>query len=161
MDKRNKTCCFTGHRNIPENEKEIIKEKLKNILHELISKGVIWYGNGAARGFDLLAAQTVLEMKQEYPQIRLILVLPCMNQTTKWYDKAEIALYNDILKQADKVVCLHEHYADGCMLERNRYLVDNSGYCVCYLSSNVGGTAYTVRYAERQTLQIFNIANMQ
>ena len=160
MDKRNKTCCFTGHRNIPENEKEIIKEKLKSVLRKLISKGVIWYGNGAARGFDLLAAQTVLEMKKEYPQIRLILVLPCRDQTAKWYDKAEIALYNDILKQVDKVVCLHEHYIDGCMRERNRYLVDNSGYCVCYLTGNVGGTAYTVKYAKQQKIHLIHLHNL-
>ena len=81
-------------------------KKLKTVLRKLVSKDIIWFGNGTARGFDLLAAQTVLEMKQEYPQIRLILVLPCRDQTAKWYDKAEIALYNDILKQADKVICL-------------------------------------------------------
>ena len=153
QNKADKNRCFA---NLSAFFTDFVK-KLKTVLRKLVSKDIIWFGNGTARGFDLLAAQTVLEMKQEYPQIRLILVLPCKDQTAKWYDKAEIALYNDILKQADKVVYLHEHYTDGCMLERNRYLVDNSRYCVCYLNNNVGGTAYTVKYAERQKLIVYSI----
>ena len=41
----------------------------------------MFYGAGGALGFDTLAAQTVLDMKKEYPQLRLILVLPCEDQT--------------------------------------------------------------------------------
>ncbi len=40
----------------------------------------------------------------------------------------------------------------------NRYLVDNSGVCVCYLTRDAGGTAYTVNYAKRQGLEIINLA---
>ena len=49
-------------------------------------------GAGGALGFDTLAAQTVLEMKKEYPQLRLILVLPCENQTRGWHSE-DIAVY--------------------------------------------------------------------
>lgn len=46
----------------------------------------------------------------------------------------------------------------GCMHRRNRHLVDNSGVCVCYLTRNSGGTAYTVNYAKKQGVNVFNIA---
>ncbi len=60
--------------------------------------------------------------------------------------------------QADKVVYTSQEYTRGCMFKRNRYLVDNSGVCVCYLARDAGGTAYTVNYAKRQGLEIINLA---
>ena len=60
--------------------------------------------------------------------------------------------------QADKVVYTAQQYTPGCMHRRNRHLVDNSGVCVCYLTRNSGGTAYTVNYAKKQGVNVFNIA---
>lgn len=109
-------------------------------------------------GFDTLAAQAVLKLREEYPQIRLILVLPCKEQTRGW-PAADVDIYNEILHQADKVVYTAEHYYRGCMFKRNRHLVDNSSVCICYLTSDHGGTAYTVRYAQSQQLKIVNLAD--
>lgn len=159
MDKTARTACFTGHRDIPQNDVSIIKRRAKAVIESLINKGVIYYGNGLARGFDLITASLILEMKSEYPQIFLILVLPCRDQTGKWVDKADIALYNDILDKADKVVYISDKHYNGCELVRNRHLAENSGYCICYLTKNSGGTAYTVNYAKNKGLKIYNVAD--
>ena len=84
---KSKTCCFTGHRRIPKGELPQIKTKLKNTITELIGNGIIYYGAGGALGFDTHAALTVLELKQQHPQIKLILVFPCKNQTRNWRQK--------------------------------------------------------------------------
>ncbi|MBQ6380706.1 MAG: DUF1273 family protein [Clostridia bacterium] len=154
---KSQTCCFTGHRKIPKDELPQIKSKLKNTIIELINNGVIYYGAGGALGFDTLAALTVLELKQQYPQIKLILVLPCKNQTRNW-QQSDIEVYENIKSQADKVVFTSEMYYNGCMLKRNKHLVDNSGYCVCYKTRDTGGTAYTVKYATEKQLNIINLA---
>ena len=154
---KSKTCCFTGHRKIPKGELPQIKTKLKNTITELIGNGIIYYGAGGALGFDILAALTVLELKQQYPQIKLILVLPCKNQTRNWRQN-DIDIYDDIKQKADKVVYTSELYYNGCMQKRNRHLVDNSGYCICYKTHDTGGTAFTVNYANKQRLKIINIA---
>ena len=44
------------------------------------------------------------------------------------------------------------------MHKRNRHLVDNSSLCICYLTKQSGGTAYTVSYAESHDLKIVNVA---
>jgi len=44
------------------------------------------------------------------------------------------------------------------MQRRNRYLVDHSGVCLCYLTQETGGTVYTVGYAGQKGLQVVNIA---
>ena len=154
---KEKTCCFTGHREITL-PVETIQYNLEKQLKRLISSGVIYYGAGGALGFDTLAALTIIKMRNIYPEIKLILVLPCKEQTKGW-NSNDIEIYNYILNQADKVVYISENYYPGCMHKRNRHLVDNSSHCICYLEKNTGGTAYTVNYAKEKGLTIYNVAN--
>lgn len=151
-----KTVCFTGHRKIPFKQQSIIKDKLKTVLEELIEHGYCFFAAGGALGFDTLAAQTVLDLKQQYPQIKLIIILPCLFQTKSWNEKDK-QMYEYIKGQADKVVYTSQEYTQGCMHKRNRHLIDNSSTCVCYLSKPTGGTAYTVEYARKKGLRIINI----
>lgn len=151
-----KTCCFTGHRNIPANEYEKIQITLEETIISLIEKGVCYFGAGGALGFDTMAALTILKLKEKYMHIKLILVLPCENQTYKWQQK-DIEIYNDIKSKCDKYVYTSKYYYDGCMLKRNKHLVNNSKYCICYLTKKKGGTAFTVNYALKQGLVIYNV----
>lgn len=153
---KDKTCCFTGHRDVPESEKEKVKARIKQEIIKLIDKGVIYFGTGGARGFDTLAAESVLELKNVYPHIKLILVLPCINQTIGW-NEYDIGKYNYIKSKADKVKVLSQNYSSGCMHRRNRHLVDNSAYCVCFCRRETGGTAYTVNYAIKQKASVIYV----
>lgn len=155
---KNKTVCFTGHRKIKEKDKDNIEDNLKTTVAELITKGYMYFGVGGALGFDTLAALTVLSLKKVYPNIKLILVLPCKSQTNGWQDKDK-QIYEWIKIKADKVVYTSEEYSRGCMHKRNRHLVDNSSICVCYLTENKGGTFYTVEYAKSKNLKVINIAD--
>ena len=160
MDMREKTCCFTGHRDIPARVLPLLSAELEQAVLGLISEGVRFFGAGGALGFDTLAAETVLRLRERYQQIRLILVLPCRDQTRGWKPR-DIARYEAILAQADKVVYTAETYSPGCMHRRNRHLVDNSSVCVAYCTRNTGGTAYTVDYAQRQGLRIILLHGKQ
>ena len=158
LDLMVQTCCFTAHRVIPSGEKETIRHLLETAIEKAIQDGYRFFGAGGALGFDTLAAQTVLTLKQQYPHIRLILVLPCVDQTTGW-KQDDIDEYERIKSLADKVVYTSTEYTYGCMHKRNRHLVDNSSLCICYLTKLSGGTAYTVRYAESKKISVFNLAD--
>ena len=153
---RERTCCFTGHRDLPVQAQKEIAAKLEQIIISLIDRGIKFYGAGGARGFDTLAAQTVLKLKTNYSNIKLILVLPCLTQTQGWMTK-DIAEYERIKAQADKVVYTSQEYTKGCMHKRNRHLVDHSSVCVCYLANKNSGTAYTVNYARKMGREIILI----
>ena len=157
LNRKNRTACFNGHRELPTENLPEISKRLEDTLLTLIEQGYCYFGAGGALGFDTLAAQTVLRLRERYPQIRLILVLPCLNQSRGW-PQADIDTYEEIKRCADKVTYTSEHYFQGCMQKRNRYLVDNSSVCICYLTKPTGGTAYTVDYARRMGLRIINIA---
>lgn len=152
-----KTCCFTGHRKIPPENFEEISRRLETALIQLIEKGYMYFGAGGALGFDTLAAQTVFKLKTVYPHIKLILVLPCESQAKHW-EKEDRMIYEDMKAKADKVVYTSKAYFRGCMHKRNRYLVDNSSSCICYLTKEAGGTSYTVHYAKENMLTIYNVA---
>lgn len=152
-----KTCCFSGHRNIPTEQRSQIVEKLEKELIRQIERGYIYFGAGGALGFDTIAAQTVLRLKTRYPCIRLILVLPCLGQSQGWR-KEDQAIYEKIKCQADKVVYTSEKYTNRCMFKRNRHLVEHSSLCICYMNKSTGGTAYTVEYAKKHGKAVINIA---
>lgn len=154
---REKTCCFTGHREIPKQDRKRIAENLEKTVTELIDKGYLYFGAGGAYGFDALAAQTVLKLKKRYPNIKLILVLPCRTQTRRW-DARDVEEYERIKAQADKVVYTSQEYTRDCFHKRNRHLVDHSSVCVCYLTKTTGGTDYTVSYARLKGLDVLNVA---
>lgn len=157
MMNRRQTCCFTGHRLIPAEQYEPLKERLTDTIKLLIDQGVLYYGAGGALGFDTLAAQAVLAAKAKSPEVRLILVLPCLTQAQGWPEK-DRQVYEAIKSQADKIVYTSQEYTRDCMFKRNRHLVDHSGVCVCYMTKASGGTAYTVDYAKQHGLKIMNLA---
>ncbi|MCM1060305.1 MAG: DUF1273 domain-containing protein [Eubacterium sp.] len=157
MIDKSKVACFSGHRKMPQDCTEL-QADLEKAITTLIKQGVVFFGSGAALGFNQIAAETVLMLKKDYPQIKLIMVLPCPpeQQSLKWNDEQKKHYY-ELLRQSDKVRLLSPQYTSSCMLDRNRHLVDNSAYLICYLRKQSGGTLYTVNYAEKQGLKILRI----
>ena len=154
---RERTCCFTGHRNIAPEQQEMVAKRLYHVVEQLVRSGYCYFGAGGALGFDTMAARCVLKLREKYPQVKLILVLPCMSQTKGWA-AADMAIYEEIRRRADKIVYTSYEYFSGCMFKRNRHLVECSSVCVAYLREKRGGTAYTVNYARQLGLKIINLA---
>lgn len=156
---KEKTCCFTGHRIIPEWDRIQVQTRLFISVRQLILSGYRYFGAGGAKGFDTMAAQTVLLLQHEFPQVKLILVLPCLSQADRW-SESEKRIYEDIKQKANKVVYISKEYTRDCMFRRNRHLVDCSSACICYLNRRTGGTAYTVEYAQEKGLRVENVAEL-
>ena len=66
-------------------------------------------------------------------------------------------LYEDLLRECDETIVLHERYEAGCMFERNRYMVDCCDVLLAYLYAERGGTWYTVKYALKKGKKIIYI----
>jgi len=158
-------CAFTGHRprNLPwkYDETSLDCVQLKRVLEyqilQLIERGVMEFYTGLAQGVDTWAAQIVLQLRERNPGLRLHCVLPCRNQAENWVAVAK-ELHQHIQHQADTVVTLSEKYYDGCMLVRNRYLVDHTSVLLAvYNGSWRSGTGMTVRYAQKLGREIIMI----
>lgn len=150
-------CCFTGHREINERDAELLSTVVDNAIEKLITCGVKVFRAGGALGFDTVVALKVLEKKKKYPFIKLHLYLPCPEQADSWSEENR-RIYSQILNSTDKVVYASQTYRRGCMLLRDRMLVDGSDFCIAYCKKKTGGTAYTLDYAQKNSLRTLNIA---
>ena len=155
----NKSACFTGHRDITPEKVPVIRKKLREVLASLIEEGYTSFYNGGAIGYDLLAAEEVLKLKEAFPHIRLRIIVPCAGQTRGWSEE-NLIRYERVKAFADEVKCLSSVYYNGCMQVRNRYMVDNSSLVIAYLERATGGSAGTVKYARQQGKEIVNVFDM-
>ncbi len=151
-----RTCCFSGHRRLPQDRLGSIIRQLEEAVNTLISQGVTHFISGGALGFDQLAAMLIVAKRERGHNVRLILALPCKNQDALWAEEQK-ELYRYLLEKADEIVCVSEHYAPDCMKKRNYYMVDRSDYCICAWLYPRSGTGQTVAYAQQKGIKVINI----
>ena len=166
-DPKTKKACFTGHRKegLPFGADESREEcrKLISLLEEQIErlyneKGVRVFISGMALGTDQIAAEAVIRFRETHKDVVLVAALPCTDQCKSW-KMAEQDRYHGILALADHVYTLEPEYVDGCMLARNRFMVNNCEYVIAvWNGKRIGGTWSTVSYARsnNRTLTIIN-----
>ncbi len=161
----NIACAFTGHRpkKLPWRYDETdsrcvaLKEELTEQITKLAGAGVTDFFSGMAEGTDVYCAQIVLDLRRKNPALNLHCVLLCEGQADRWSDSAR-ERYHTIVGQADFVDYVSRKYYDGCMLARNRRLVDQAGILLAvYNGERRGGTAATIRYARKARREIIMI----
>lgn len=151
------TCSFTGYRpqklsfGFNENHPDCIR--LKNVLRteiiKLINSGYRYFQTGMAMGIDIICAEIVLELKNQYPKIKLFAVIPCENQTSGWSESYHQRYYEILDKCDGSYMVTKGPYESGCMQKRNRYLVDTASALLAVYDKQKGGTMNTVNYAEK------------
>ena len=148
-----KVCAFSGHRNLKGLDLDY--NLLDRVIYNLIKTGAENFLCGMAMGFDLAAAQSVLQFRKKY-KISLTACIPCANQSDTFSESAKL-FYSEILSACDKVITLAPEYFSGCMHERDRYMVNNCDTLVCFLRRRYGGTFYTVNYAKKLGKKIIEL----
>ncbi len=158
------TCCFTGPRpkKLPMGGNEFSAEiaALKTILRcaiiDAYNEGFRFFISGMAEGFDLFAAEIVLELKSEFEGMALVAALP-YSEAAKRHSVKTAKRMDTVLSKADAVISVSENYVPGCEHKRNRYMVDNSTRIIGYYNGLSGGTAHCWNYAAEKNLELVNI----
>lgn len=152
-----KSCCFTGHRKLPDGQRVAIMERTETAVKKLLSGGINRFLLGGAVGYDTEVARLLFCLKNVHRGIKVVLIYPFDGYTDRWND-AQKAEYAKLLPQYDKVIKASERSGREAYLLRNRMLVDNSAWCIAYCQKQRSGTAYTVRYAKAQGMAVTNTA---
>ncbi len=159
------SCAITGHRpeKLPWGYDETsegcrrLREILTKQIVTLADSGVTSFLSGMALGVDQIFAELVLAQRKKNPALELHCILPCMGQDKKWPESAR-KQYRLIVQQADLRYYVNREYHRGCMLERDRYLVEHSDCLLAvYDKAQRGGTAATVNYARELHREIIMI----
>jgi len=151
-----KSCAFTGHRKIEERHRGRIEDLLLRAISFAYSEGCRTFITGGALGFDTLAAREVIRFRLSHPDARLLIVIPCKNQSESW-SSSQISLYEYTLINADEVEYIADIYTDGCMKERNQRLADLSDMMIAYVNRPYSGAAQTVRMAAKDGKPVYNL----
>ena len=140
---------MTGHREIPAEQIDRIRELLRREILNAIGDGYSHFISGFAAGGDLLFADVVAELKERYP-ITLEAAIPYPGRM-----KTPDETFQRLIRCCDTVKIHSDSYFKGCYLRRNRYLVDQSQRVIAvYNGRPTGGTAATVRYAMGKDVRV-------
>lgn len=166
------TVCGTGHRGSKfkwyswnktdaENEKHpdclAIKQALYSQVEMLIQNNYKHFISGMALGFDTWLAETVISLKEKYPDIILEAAIPCKNQDRKWTEEQQ-ERYKQLLEKCDiKTYVTKGEYTKLCMNQRNYYMVDHSDMVISCYDGTAGGTRNAFCYAIDKKVNIINI----
>jgi len=159
------TVCFTGYRssklpwgyNEDDDRCKRMKHRLRVEIENSIQNGYNTFLCGMAIGFDMICAETVLTFKEQNNSIKLIGAIPCEDQDNYWSLNTK-KRYRNLKEKLDGIRCLNEHYQGfECMLERNKFMVDNSSLLIALYDGLGGGTKFTIDYAIKKGLRIVQI----
>ena len=156
------TCCFTGHRpnRLPWESDESdprclrLKQRLNKTINEAYAQGYRHFICGMAQGADLYFCEAVLTLRARHPEITLEAAIPFLGQSDHW-PLSDRQRWNALLLQCDFETMVQHAYSKGCMLRRNRYMVDRASLLIAvYDGYPYGGTKNTLYYALKQGLQV-------
>ena len=159
------TCCFTGHRpqRLPwgDNEADLrcqaVKARLTRAVAEAYDRGYRHFLCGMAQGCDLYFCEAVLALRERYPEVTVEAAIPCPTQADAW-PEAERRRYRRLVEQCDMETMVSDTYSPACMQRRDRYMVDHSMLLIAAFDGTAGGTRYTVEYALRRGIEIFDVS---
>lgn len=142
-----KTCCVTGHRDIPVQQIEYVKDSLQREIEKAIAEGYTRFISGFAEGVDQYFAEIVLEKKKENPDLQLIAVIPYKKRLESLNKKERTKL---LLESCAEIKVIQEEYLPRVYSHRNRYMVENSDRVIAvYDGREKGGTVGTIRFTHK------------
>lgn len=147
------TAAFTGHRSYDGSA----AAQLAQTVRALYARGFRTFLCGMAPGFDLAAAEAVLDQADGCPGIGVVAVIPFAHHIDR-LPEADRPRYRRVLDRSADVVTLADRYTPRVYLRRNDFLVDNASYVVAWYDGNIScGTGYTVSRAHRLRLPVENL----
>ncbi|MCT8137980.1 DUF1273 domain-containing protein [Anaerobacillus sp. CMMVII] len=130
-----------------------IKKVLEKRLLSFIDDGLEWVLISGQLGVELWCAEVVIELKRNYPQLKLAVLTPFLNQESNW-NELKKEQYNRVLQQADFVdsITKREYENPSQLKLKNQFIIEKSdGLLVIYDDDKPGSPSYYITYAKART----------
>ncbi|MED4453767.1 DUF1273 domain-containing protein [Metabacillus fastidiosus] len=118
-----------------------IKKAIKKTLIPLIEDGLEWVLISGQLGVELWAAEIVYELREEYPELKLALLTPYLNQEVKWKED-NMEYYEYIASQADFVdsITKRDYESPIQLRQKNIFHVEKSDALLLVYDEEKDGT---------------------
>ncbi len=135
---------FCGHGKITYTDET--RTLLRDTIEKLISEGADEFLLGGYGAFDVMAANAVKNLKEKYPYIKSVLVVPYIDRD---FDKDlyDCSVYPPIERVPKRFA----------ISKRNEWMVDRADVVVAYVDHDWGGAAKTLKYALKRKKHVVNI----
>ncbi len=168
-----KTCCLIGHRNVQPTAQ--LSATIKATLTDLIeSQNVRVFLFGSKSQFNSLCQSVSMELKKDYPEIRLVYVRSQYPIIPQYYTDYLLEFYDDTYMPSHI-----EQAGRATYTERNQAMINASDFCVFYYDENYkppkrkyakncvsfyqpnSGTKLAYLYAKQKKKTIINVFTTQ
>ena len=159
-----KTACFTGYRpkKLPWGADEAspgceaLKAEIMLGIEKAYARGIRTFISGMAPGCDTFAAEAVMEFRRGHAEAELFCAIPYAGY--RGYLKGEEReRFDRLVLASDRMAVCSGVYHGGCMMQRNKFMVDNSSLVIAIYDGKPGGTHNTVEYAKKHGREIWLI----
>lgn len=162
------TICFIGHREVLDVNN--VRNKLLNILKDLMIKGANVFLFGSNSQFNSLCLECVNQLKTTFTKVKRIYVRSAFAQIDKDYEQYLLGYFDETyfpqsVSRSTKV----------CYIQRNKEMIDRADLCIFYYNKNYlppikpnddlhfisnrrnSGTLIAYRYAVKKNKNIINV----
>lgn len=140
-----------------------IKKALENRFRALLDEGLEWVILSGQLGVETWAAEVVLDMKEEFPQLKYAVLTPFLEQEKRWNETKQ-ENYQMIIENADfhRSLTSKPYEAPWQFIEKNKFFLRNSdGILILYDEETDGSPKFikkeAERYAEKNEYQVLTI----
>ena len=139
------SCCFIGHRNCPDNLKELLLSTIETLI---IEKQVYRFYVGTQGAFDHLVYEALCTLEKKYP-IELFVVLPYLNRPDAYpYYNMEKTIFPDVLTKTP---------ARFAIRKRNSFMINQSNYMITYINTPYSNAYPNLEEALKKKKHVINL----
>lgn len=137
-------CTFFGHRECYGLDAEVLRSAIK----DLISQGVTEFLVGHQGQFDGMVRSCLRSLQTQYPNIRYSVVLAYLPTEKREFEDLSDTMYPEI-----------EGHPRFAIERRNKWMIEASDCCICYINHTWGGAYKFARMAMRRGLKLRNLGS--
>ncbi|HZH62635.1 MAG TPA: DUF1273 domain-containing protein [Metabacillus sp.] len=131
---------------------DYIKKAIEKSLLDFLDEGLEWVLISGQMGVELWAAEVVFELQLHFPELKLAILTPFLNQESKW-NEINQEYYEFIISQADFVdsITKREYESPLQFRQKNQFLVDKSdGLLLVYDEEKEGSPKFLLEVAKKK-----------
>ena len=142
-------CTFFGHSECYSLDATV----LRSTIEDLIKQGTTEFLVGNHGQFDGMVFSCLQDLSKDYPEISYSVALAYLPTHKEEYD-----IYHG-----------HSFYPEGqeigpakfAIERRNRWMIDTSDRCLCYINHTWGGAYKFARMAKKRGLRVINLGSVE
>lgn len=157
-----KKCAIIGTFSVEEehhNSNVVLKEELRGEILKLVEEGYLSFYSGLELGSEMWAGEIILELKESFPDLKLIPFLADENRANNWEESDRERYFDCILPNSEPALYVDYQPQADSMLQRDQLMIQRSQVIILVYNGEPMELrmAHDFTYAKDKKCQIIHI----